>query len=159
MPGPRDNGGHLIEMHLFWYDGCNCESTRFGQSFINLNIFFYTSHVIGNIRVAVPQNHVKWNDLELVLNSLTWRVLPNPILIIIPILISWAVETVLQAVATEITHLLHFISQIMKYFAWKGSMVVDVYIHSNNSYCWGFVVHVPQNLTILSIYKYITILY
>ena len=28
MPGPRDNGGHLMEMHVFWYNGCNCGSTR-----------------------------------------------------------------------------------------------------------------------------------
>ena len=26
---PRDlNGGHLLEMHVFWYDGCNCGSTK-----------------------------------------------------------------------------------------------------------------------------------
>ena len=24
MTGSRDNGGHLMEMHVFWYDGCNC---------------------------------------------------------------------------------------------------------------------------------------
>ena len=28
MPGPRDNGGHSIEMHVLWYNGCNCGSTR-----------------------------------------------------------------------------------------------------------------------------------
>ena len=47
MPGPRDNDGHLMEMHVFWYDGCNCGSTRFinhmytcgirqGRAFVNM---------------------------------------------------------------------------------------------------------------------------
>ena len=28
MPGPRDNGGHLMKMYVSWYNGCNCDSTR-----------------------------------------------------------------------------------------------------------------------------------
>ena len=30
MPGPRENGGHLMEvgLHVFWYNGCDYESTR-----------------------------------------------------------------------------------------------------------------------------------
>ena len=27
MPGPRDNGGHLMEMHVFCYDGIICSPT------------------------------------------------------------------------------------------------------------------------------------
>ena len=54
-----------------------------------------------NICVAVPQNYVKWNDLDLALNNITKakesNPIVNPVLIIIPILISWTAENVLQA--------------------------------------------------------------
>ena len=28
IPGPRDNGCQLMEIHVFWYNGCNCGFTR-----------------------------------------------------------------------------------------------------------------------------------
>ena len=112
MPGPRDNGCHLMGIHVFWYDGCNCGSTRCinhmytcgtrqgrafvimqhveqskvtsrslqGQSFVNSNKNIIQTkpycplldrRMYRNICVAVPQNHVKRNDLELALNDLT----------------------------------------------------------------------------------------
>ena len=55
-----------------------------------------------------------------------------------------------------------FYFEIMKYFAWKGLMVVDVYTHSNNSN-WSYEDSLCNmfhgHLTILLIYKYIIILY
>ena len=33
MPGQRDdNGGHLTEIHMFWYEGTNCGMQHLGQS-------------------------------------------------------------------------------------------------------------------------------
>ena len=159
MPGPRDNGGHLMEMHEFWYDGCNCGSTRCinhmytcgirqrrafvsmqhfgqskvtsrslqGQSFINSNNFFvykpsYIVHFwigamyrnIDPMCGSSPESReVKWPSPSHTNNDNHFDILKMSCK---PSGSYWNYS------------FFTFYFEIMKYLAWKGLVVVGVYI-------------------------------
>ena len=73
MPGPRDNGGHLMEMHVFWYNGCNRGSTRCinhmytfgirrGRAFVSMQ---HLGQSMATLRSLQGQSFINSNKIKL----------------------------------------------------------------------------------------------